>query len=150
MTIEGQPGKSYKFDGIPAIVVVSSPERGLIVGTHGAVAASLRAASTGESIEKDESFSAVLAHVTPDTSKAVLVDVGRAVSLAATLSQGNNARELQLIGQLTKDMRVSLVTDEGPNRLVIRAEVSGLPKYRDVLPLIRHGTAPRRVTKLVD
>ena len=143
VTIEGQSGHSYQFDGIPPIVVVRSPERGLIVGTQGAVTASLQAAASGESIESDEGFGGLLAHVTPDTSKAVLVDVGRAVQVVAAMAQGNDARELAMIGQLAKGTKVSLVTDEAPNRLVIRAEVSGLPKYRDVFPLIRQAVSPR-------
>ena len=36
-----------------------------------------------------------MARVTPHTSKAVLVDVGRAVTMVAAMSkQGNDAREL--------------------------------------------------------
>jgi hypothetical protein len=144
VTIEGQTGRSYQFDGLPAIVVVRSPERGLIVGTQGAVAASLRAAASGDSIEKDAGFAGLLAHVTPDTSKAVLVDVGRAVNIAAAMARGSDARQLAAIAQLTSATKVSLVTDEAPNRLVIRAEVSGLPKYRDVLPLIRQAATRGR------
>jgi hypothetical protein len=53
---------------------------------------------------------------------------------------GNEARA---IGQLTKNLKASLVTEEAPNQLVIRAEVTGLPKYREALPLIREN-APRR------
>ncbi len=137
VTVEGQPGHSYQFDGLPAIHVVRSPERGLVIGTENAVAASLRASASGESIEKDAGFAGLLAHVTPHTSKAVLVDVGRAVGMAAAMSRGSDARELAMIGQLVSTMKVSLVTDEAPNQLVIRAEVSGLPKYQDVLPLLR-------------
>jgi hypothetical protein len=137
VTIEGQPGHSYQFDGLPPIHVVRSPERGLVIGTENAVAASLRAAASGDSIEKDAGFAGLLAHVTPHTSKAVLVDVGRAVGMAAAMSRGSDARELAMIGQLVSTMKVSLVTDEAPNQLVIRAEVSGLPKYQDVLPLLR-------------
>ena len=81
----------------------------------------------------------MLAHVTPHTSKAVLVDVGRAIGVVAAMSRNGDARELAMIGQIVSTMKVSLVTDEAPNQLVIRAEVSGLPKYQDVLPLLREG-----------
>ena len=69
------------------------------------------------------------------------VQIGEELGLAP-----GRLRELALAGQLAKDLKVSLVTDEAPNRLVIRAEVSGLPKYRDVLPLIRQSVSPRRLT----
>ncbi|MEX2113150.1 MAG: hypothetical protein WD845_08190 [Pirellulales bacterium] len=148
VTIEGQPGHSYQFDGLPAIHVVRSPERGLVIGTQGAVAAALKAGASGDSIEKDPAFAGLLAHVTPHTSKAVLVDVGRTVGIAAAMSGGSDARELAMIAQLVSTMKVSLVTDEAPNQLVIRAEVSGLPKYQDVLPIIQQGMskAPRGKT----
>jgi hypothetical protein len=153
ITIEGQPGHSYQFDGLPAICVVRSPERGLVIGTQGAVAASLKAAASGESIEKDEAYASLMAHVTPHTSKAVLVDVGRTVGIVAAMSkQGNDARELAMVSQLVNKMKVSLVTDETPNQLVIRAEVSGLPKYRDVLPILQQelGKRPRGKTAARD
>ncbi len=144
VTLEGQTGHRYQFDGIPPIVVVRSPNRGLLIGTEGAVAASLHAAANNESIESDEGFAGLLAHVSPDTSKAVLVDVGRAVALAGAFVDGNDARRLAAISQIVNELKVSLVTDEAPNQLVIRAEVSGLPKYQDLLPLIRQEMAPRR------
>ncbi len=137
VTIEGQSGHSYQFDGLPPIVVARSPGRALIIGTQGAVTASLQAAASGESIETDEGFGGLLAHVTPDTSKAVLLDVGRVVGIVAAISGGSDPQQLAMIGQLARGTKVSLVTDEATNRLVIRAEVSGLPKYRDVFPLIR-------------
>lgn len=149
VTIEGQSGHSYQFDGLPAIHVVRSPQRGLVIGTQGAVAASLKAAASGESIEKDEAYAGLMARVTPHTSKAVLVDVGRAVAMVAAMSkQGNDGRELAAISQIVNQMKVSLVTDEAPNQLVIRAEVSGLPKYRDVLPILQQeiGRRPRGKT----
>jgi hypothetical protein len=144
VTIEGQKGRSYQFDGLPPVVVLRSSDRGLIIGTQGAVAASLRASARGESIEKDPGFAGLLGHVTPDTSKAVLVDVGRAMEMVAGMARGREAAQIKLVSQVTKELRVSLVTDEAPNQLVIRAEVSGLPKYRDVLPLIRQNVSPSR------
>jgi hypothetical protein len=148
VTIEGQKGHSYQFDGVPAIHVVRSPQRGLVIGTQGAVTASLKAAASGESIEKDEAYAGLMARVTPHTSKAVLIDVGRAVSMVAGMSQGKDARQMAAISQIVNQMKVSLVTDEAPNQLVIRAEVSGLPKYRDVLPILQQemGQRPRGKT----
>jgi hypothetical protein len=146
VTVEGQAGRSYQFDGIPPIVVVRSPDRGLVIGTQGAVAASLRASATGESIAKDEAFAGLLARVTPDTSKAVLIDVGRALQMAAGMGRGRDAEQLMQASQLVRELKVSLVTDEAPNRLLIRAEVSGLPKFAGLFPLIRGNAAPRRLT----
>jgi hypothetical protein len=149
VTIEGQSGHSYRFDGLPTIHVVRSPQRGLVIGTQGAVAASLKASASGESIEKDDAYASLMARVTPHTSKAVLVDVGRAAAMVGAMSgQGDEARRLAAISQIVNQMKVSLVTDEAPNQLVIRAEVSGLPKYRDLLPVLQQeiGQRPRGKT----
>ncbi len=145
VTIEGKPGRAYHFDGIPPLAVVRSPERGLIIGTQPAVAASLCASLNQESIAQDEAFAPLLARLTPDTSKAVLIDVGRAMQIVAAMSQGRSGQELREIGALVGDMKVSLVTDEAPNRLTIRADVTGLPKFRNLLPLLQ-GSPGRRPT----
>ena len=104
-----------------------------------------------ESIEKDPAFAGLLAQITPDTSKAVLVDVGRALQVAAAMSRRNDARESDAPPpQLAGDMKVSLVTDEAPNQLVIRAEVSGLPKFRDIMSFIlRNDSRGRTATDSV-
>ena len=42
-------------------------------------------------------------------------------------------------------MTVLVITDEAPNQLTIDGEVGGLPKFRDVLPLLRQGGPKRGV-----
>jgi hypothetical protein len=136
ITIEGKAGHVYRFDGIPPLAVVRSGERGLVIGTEGAVAASLRAVASKESIIQDEAFAALLGRLTPTTSKAVLVDVARALAIAAALGGGNDLRQ---VAALTSDLKVSLVTDEAANQLTIDAEITGLPKLRSLMPLFNGG-----------
>jgi hypothetical protein len=130
----GKKGQVYRIDGLPPIAVVRSGGE-LIVGTSGAVTAAVEASSSGNSITKDAAFAPLLARLTPNASKALLVDVGRAVQVAAVLS-GEPSDEMRIVAAMLADTKASVVTDEAPNRLTIRAEVTGLPKFRDVVTLL--------------
>ena len=140
VTIEGAAGHLYHLQKMPPIAVVRSGENGLAIGTEAAVAASIRAARTGQSIATDPAFAGLLGQLTPTTSKAVLVDAGRALQLAGSLSKGRQAEELDALAQILKDLKVSVVTDEAPNQLTIRADVTGLPKFRELAPLFQKGS----------
>ncbi|MBI3839958.1 MAG: hypothetical protein HY288_18710 [Planctomycetia bacterium] len=144
VTIESKAGHIYHFAGAPPIAVVRSQDRTLTIGTEGAVAASVRAVNSNTSIVRDVAFGSLLGRITPDTSKAVLVDVGRSVAVAGALAKGREARELAIIGDATRDLRVSLVTDEAPNQLTIRVEATGLPKMPAILSLINQGRIERK------
>lgn len=143
VTLEGAAGRLYSFDGFPQVAIVRGP-RELIIGTQAAVAASIKADRDRQSIATDPAFAPLLARLTPDTSKALLVDVGRAVAVAAAMSVPQS-RELKSIAPLVRDLKVSLVTDEAPNQFTITAEVSGLPKFRDIHALLRAQGKPGRV-----
>ncbi len=134
ISIEGKAGRVYHFDGMPPVVVLRL-DREMIIGTEGAVASSARSQTAG-TIAQDPAFASLLARLTPDTSKALLVDVGRAVDVAAALSHNREARQLKAIGEMTRETKVSIVTDEAPNQLTVRAELTGLPKFQAILSFI--------------
>ncbi len=140
--VEGTPGKTYHLDGMPPIVVVRTGKE-LVLGTPTAVAAAVRTGSEGKSIADDPAFAPLLSKLTPDSSKALLVDVGRAVPVVAALSGDSDDEDMRMIAALLADMKVSVVTDEAPNCLTIRAELTGLPKFRDVVQML-NGGGPRR------
>jgi len=127
VTIEGIRGEQYQFPGIPPIVVLRAADRALIVGTQEAASAALRASGGKDSILADEAYSKVLARLTPTSSKAVLVDAGRAMQIARNLSGSGSTPEMDLASVAVKDLRVSIVTDEAPNCLTLSIEASGLP-----------------------
>ena len=142
ISIEGQAGRVYHFDGAPPVVVLRS-DREMIIGTENAVASSVRSRTAG-TIAQDPAFASLLARLTPDTSKALLVDVGRAVETVAALSNGRDSRQLKAVGELARDTKFSIVTDEAPNRLTVRAELTGLPKYRDIFSFLERQQPPQR------
>jgi hypothetical protein len=139
--IEGHKGKTYHIDGLPPIAVVRI-DKELVIGTTAAAAAALRAGQQGESIADDPAFAPLLARLTPDSSKALLVDVGRAMQIVAAMSPGNSQRELAAMSQMLRETKVSLVTDEAPNCLTVRAELTGLPQFRELVQLF---AAPPRL-----
>lgn len=145
ITIEGARGRLYHFQGAPPIVVVRTPERELIVGTEDAAGAALRASRGNDSIKTDEAYRKVLAKLTPASSKAVLVDVGRAMQIARAFSSGGHASEMDLAVAAVKDLRVSLITDEARDSLTIRIEASGLPNVPSIIKMIAN--QPRSTAK---
>jgi hypothetical protein len=142
--IAGRKGQVYRFDGIPPIAVVRT-EGELVVGTQAAVTAAVRAGADKKSIAGDPAFAPLLARLTPNASKALLVDVGRAAQVALAIS--GNDPDLRLIAAAVRDMKFSLVTDEAPNCLTIEAELTGLPKFRDIVGFLNGQDQQQTVQK---
>jgi hypothetical protein len=122
--IEGRSGKQYVFPFVPPIVVVEHPDRLLLAGTRGAVAAALRSGTSGESIL---SAAPRLAPLSPHTSKAVLVDVGRSLKIASAFAGGREGRDMAQAANLVDGLAFSVVTHESPTELTIVAQMTGLP-----------------------
>jgi hypothetical protein len=136
VTIDGKRGEQYQFHGMPPIVVVRAADRALIVGTAGAATAALHASAGKESILSDEAHRTLLSRLTPTSSKAVLVDAGRAVQIARALSGGENDSQMQMAAVALKDLRLSIVTDEAPNCLTVNIEATGLPNIPSVIKVV--------------
>jgi hypothetical protein len=85
----------------------------------------------------------VIARLTPTSSKAVLVDAGRAMQIARKFSRGESSPEMDLASAAVKDLRVSLVTDEAPNCLTVTIEASGLPNVPSLISKISASQASR-------
>jgi len=137
--IGGRTGKQYVFPFVPPIVVVEHPDRLLLAGTQGAVAAALGSGAAEKSITKDAAFAPRLAQLTPYTSKAVLVDVGRTLKIASAFG-GREGREMAEAANLIDGLTVSVASHESPTELAIGVQVTGLP---NVLKLAAAMAQPR-------
>ena len=135
VTIEGQGGRVYQFPNAPPVVVVRTAANDLVVGTEGAVAESLKALATKNAIRSDASFATLLDRLTPNSSKALLLDAGRAVQMATAMSGGDN-REMMMAGMLLKDLKVSLVTDEAPTQFGFTVQATGLPNVPAIIKTV--------------
>jgi hypothetical protein len=127
--VEGRKAKEYRFQGAPPIVVARLADGAMAAGTRGAVSAAVRAEGA-YAITGDPQFKPLLDGLKPESSKAVLVHVGRAIGIAAA-TPGAPA-EAQQIAALLSDLKAMVLTHEGPNEFVIRAAATGLPNVPDI------------------
>lgn len=125
LTINGHEASRFQLPDAPPIIICRGSDRHLVVGTEGAVRASL-----GEDVGVAEH--AVSPSSESPAHKAIQVDVDRALQLAATMNP-NDADEINQVRQVVEDLTVSLSTHEEEDSLQIHGEVSGFPKIRNLL-----------------
>ena len=90
------------------------------------------------------SFGPLVDSLAPTASKAILVDAARTVhTVASCQTAGQNSaqiprdvRQLMAVGSLLKGLRLSAVTEEGPNQLAIRIEATGLPNVPAIIKTV--------------
>jgi hypothetical protein len=128
--IEGRKAKQYQFRGAPPIVVVRLDDGAMAAGTRDAVSAAIRAEGP-YAITGDPQFKALLEGLKAESSKAVLVHVGRVIGVAASLP--NAPPEAKQIAPLLGDLKAMVVTSEQPNEFAIRASATGLPNVPNLV-----------------
>jgi hypothetical protein len=139
VTIEGRAGKQFLLPEAPPLALVRLEQGAIVGGTDSAVAAAVRAGS-GDSVSDDPQFRPLLSGLTADSSKAVLVHVGRMLKVAGSMDRGRDGQQMARLGELLDRLAVVVVTHEGPTELVVQAAVSGLP---NVPRLVEALAAPR-------
>ena len=132
VTVGNHHAQEFRFADAPAIVLVRMPECGVILGTQGAVTAAVSACEKGSTITADAEFEPLLQSLTQTSSKALLVDVSRALEMAISLGDGRDGDELQTARALLDELRLSLITDEAPTSFTLRIEAAGLPDVPDI------------------
>jgi hypothetical protein len=131
--IRGRAVTQYAYPDAPPIFVTQPSAESLVVGTAGAVEASLAALDDGQSLAAHEDGVKLVERVGPATSKAVLLRGGQLLKCAEPTMGEHERRELASIAPLLDDLTASLTVDEDPAELRIRVEVSGLPRVGDML-----------------
>jgi hypothetical protein len=132
--IEGQPARLYQFGKGPNVVVASSSSGSMFLGTEAAVTASVKAATTTRCLSSDPGFRLLLGRLTSTTSKAVLVDVGRIVQLAAAAHPKD--KDAAVAGLIFKDLKVSAITNEAPAQLSVIIQATGLPNVPSLIKTV--------------
>jgi hypothetical protein len=126
ITIEGHAAKEFTFSNAPSIVLAPLEGHAVLAGTPGAVAAALATGNSGKSLTSDAAAGTFLRALTPHSSKAIFVHGGRVLDVAVAANPGM-AQQIGPARCLVDSLTATLVMDEQPNALCIRAAVNGLP-----------------------
>jgi hypothetical protein len=132
-TIRGRAATQYAYPDAPPIFVVQPNDDALVVGTAGAVEASLAALDDGKSLATQAKGAGLIDGATPATSKAVFVRGGQLLKCARPHMGEHERRELAAVVPLLDKLNGSLTVDEEENELRLQVQVSGVPRVGDVL-----------------
>lgn len=134
-TIAGQKVQVYPMpEGVR--IYVGRLDHSVVVGlTEQAIAASIEAHRSGESILTDAGVKAATDRITPDTSILLLAHAGRSVQVAAQFCPPDELPQVQMAGAMLGSTVLTLIADESPTRLRIAGELTGLPKVKDIIQL---------------
>jgi hypothetical protein len=131
--IRGRKATQYAYPDAPPIFVVQPNDDALVVGTAGAVEASLAALDDGKSLAKQEAGADLMHAATPATSKAVFLRGGQLLKCARPNMGEHERRELAAVEPLLDKLNGSLTVDESENELRVQVQVSGVPRVGDIL-----------------
>lgn len=124
--IAGHAATRYAYPGAPPIFVSQPSDDALVIGTGGAVGASLTAAA-------NQGAGGLLEHAHEYTSKAVFVQFGAAARVAAATARGPEREKIAALAPLVDKTTATLTVDEDPNELRVGIELAGVPHVADVL-----------------
>jgi hypothetical protein len=131
--MRGRAVTQYAYPDAPPIFVTQPSAESLVVGTAGAVEASLAALDDGQSLAAHADGAKLLKRTGPATSKAVFLRGGQLLKCVQPAMGGNERRELAAMSPLLNDLTASLTLDEEASELRLRVEVTGVPRVGDVL-----------------
>lgn len=131
--IEGSEVRTFSF---PENVKVhfATVENDVLIGmTPSAIARSIKAKRSGQSILKDSAFTPCLSRLTADSTKAVFVHPGRCAAIAKRFMPPGDAKEMEPFLPLLSKTVVSAVVEHSGEMLRVSAQVSGIPDISGVV-----------------
>lgn len=136
--ITGVNAREYTFgdDDIPQLVIARLGDDAMVAGTRVAVAAAIAAQRSGQTLATDSRAAAFWESYSEHTSKAAFLHVGRALKMAASLSHGREAEQMNLVGDLLQELVATLVVNEAPAELEIQTDIVGLPQFAEVIKAV--------------
>jgi hypothetical protein len=147
LEIQGQTVTQYSYPDAPPIFVTKPSGEALIIGTAGAVEASLAAAAGGQSLADQQGADGSLVKTGPYTSKAVFVRAAELLKSCERMMGEGERRAAHAAAPVIDDLEVALTVDEDPNELRVSLELAGVPRVSDMLRVAvaeyREHEAPR-------
>ncbi|MCP4247896.1 MAG: hypothetical protein GY778_12680 [bacterium] len=135
-TIAGQPVKVYPMPEGINVHVVRLEHSLLVTPTERAAAASIEALRSGKSILTDPGVKTATDRISADTSILAMAHAGRCAQMAAQFCPPGDLDEVQMMGAICGNTIATVIADESPTRLHISANLTGLPKVKDVVKLM--------------
>lgn len=144
--LEGIDAREYTFgdDDIPQLIIARLGDNAMVAGTRDAVAAAIAAGKNGQTLANDSRAAAFWEANSEFTSKAAFVHAGRALKLAASMSNGRDADEMRMISEVLQELVVTMVVNEAPAELEIQTDLVGLPQFADVVKAVAKFQPQRR------
>jgi hypothetical protein len=133
MEIQGHAATRYAYPDAPPIFVTQPSAESLVIGTAGAVEASLAALENGQSLAAHADGARLFDRVTPATSKAVLLRAGPLLKCIAPSMSEHERRQLAAVAPILDELTASLTIDEEENELRVRVDVTDIPQVGEVL-----------------
>ena len=118
------------------IHVVTLDHSIVIAPTERAIAASIEAFRSGDSILSDAGVKAATGQMTDDTSILIFAHAGRCAQVAAQFCPPSEMGEVQMVGAVAGSTVATVLVDESPTRFRLAANVTGLPKVKDVIQMV--------------
>jgi hypothetical protein len=137
--IRGRAVTQYAYPDVPPIFVTQPSDESLVVGTAGAVEASLAALDDGQSLASHPDGAKLIERTTPATSKAIFLRGGQLLKCAQPTMGDHDRQKLAAAAPMLNDLTASLTIDEEVSELRLRVEVSGVPRVGDVLRALGGG-----------
>ena len=131
--IRGQAVTEYAYPDVPPIFVTKPSGEALVIGTAGAVEASLTASTDGPSLAEQTEGAPSLIQTGPWTSKAVFLRAAELLKCFEGSLGEQERRHLMAGAPVIEDLEAAVTVDEDPNELRVRLEVAGMPRVSDVL-----------------
>jgi hypothetical protein len=131
--IRGHAVTQYSYPDAPQVFVVQPSDVSLVVGTSGAVEASLKALDEGVSLATHEDGAGLIERTSPATSKAVFLRGGQLLKCAEPKMGEHERRKAAAMAPLLEELTASLTLDEEANEVRLCVDVAGLPKVGEVL-----------------
>ncbi|MDG1874186.1 MAG: DUF3352 domain-containing protein [Mariniblastus sp.] len=150
--IDGVAVHEYSFpdDEIPQVLIARIGEDAMVIGTRGAVEATIAATKSGQTLANDQRAAAFWSAKSEHTSKAAFISVSHALRLAAKLEGGSSAQEMLLAAQVLDDLAVTVVVNEAPANFVIQSDVVGLPIFENVIKTFaKINVSPRHANRSI-
>ena len=133
--IAGTDVRLYPMPNGPTIHIAQVDHSLLVAPTDTALAASIEAFRSGESILSDPGVKAAIKQITDDTSMVLFAHAGRCAQVGAQFCPFDELPMVQAAAAILQSTMFTMVADESPTKLRLAGQLTGLPKVKDIISL---------------